>query len=60
MFFRIEGVKLSEEQKKMPDGSKPEGALNEFIELLKRTRVACRYHCDSGGAFGDRDSARFR
>ena len=36
--FRIEGVKLSEEQKKMPDGSKPEGALNEFIELLKKNK----------------------
>ena len=36
--FRIEGVKLSEEQKKMPDGSKSEGALNEFIELLKKNK----------------------
>ncbi|WP_455615220.1 SH3 domain-containing protein [Eisenbergiella sp.] len=31
-------MKLSEEQKKMPDGSKPEGALNEFIELLKKNK----------------------
>ena len=31
-------MKLSEEQKKMPDGSKSEGALNEFIELLKKNK----------------------
>lgn len=29
---------MSEEQKKRPDGSKPEGALNEFIELLKKNK----------------------